>query len=137
MITSEKQHQAAKDQLKSLQASLKAPMKSGVAQAIAEAGKAQAHELINEIRAEIDEYDKTRGMRPSDIPIHSIDDLMVAPIRYRIASHLSIDAFARRVEISARQIARYESEQYQNTSVPNLKKIIERLNIHVEGEVRP
>lgn len=137
MITSEKQHQAAKNQLKSLQASLKAPMKSGVAQAIAEAGKAQTQELIDEIQAEIDEYERIRGMRPSEIPIHSIDDLMVAPIRYRIASHLSIDAFARQVEISARQIARYESEQYKNSSVPNLKKIIERLNIHVQGEVKP
>lgn len=135
MITSDKQYQAAKDQLERLEASLKAPMKPGVAQAIADAGKAQTQELIDEIRAEIDEYDRTRHMKPSEIPIHSIDDLMVAPIRYRIAAHLSIDAFARRVEISARQIARYESEHYQNSSVPNLKKILERLNIRLHGEL--
>lgn len=135
MITSDKQYQAAQDKLKMLEASVKAPTKRGVAKAIVDAGKAQTQELIGELQAEINEYESARRMKPSEIPIRSIDDLMVAPIRYRIAAHLSIDAFARQVEISARQIARYESESYQNSSVPTLKKILEHLNIQLQGKV--
>ena len=60
---------------------------------------------------------------------------MIAPIRYRIAVHMSVDEFARKVGNSARQIARYELESYQNTNSGILRKILEALNIHLDGKV--
>ena len=135
MITSDKQYRAARDQLERLEASRNASSKKGVSAVIADAAKSQINELAEELRVEIDEYERTRAMQPEDVPIQSIDDLMVAPIRYRIASHMSADAFARLVGISVRQILRYESQEYQNSSVPNLKKILVRLNIRLQGKV--
>lgn len=38
-----------------------------------------------------DEYDALKNSRPEDIEIHSRDDLLTAPIRYRIAAHMSVD----------------------------------------------
>lgn len=135
MITSDKQYRAAKNKLKMLEASRTAPSKAGVADAIADAARMQINELAEEIGTEINEYERIRDMQPEEVPIQSIDDLMVAPIRYRIASHMSVEAFDRMVGISVRQILRYESQEYRNSSVPNLKKILARLNIRLQGRV--
>lgn len=135
MITSDKQYAAAKAQLAMLIESLSSPMKKDVPDSIEKAGKAQLQELINEIQFTMDEYDKLKECELSDIEIHSLDDLMVVPIRYRIATHMSIDAFGRKVGISARQIARYEQESYQNTNSSTLRKILSVLNIHLDGRI--
>lgn len=135
MITSAKQCQVTQEKLKMLKDSLNTPNKPDVAEVIARAARMQTQELIDELQKEIDEYHKTFKMEPSEIPIKTIDDLMLAPIRYRISSHLSVDKFARLVDISPRQILRYESQAYQNSSIANFKKILERINIKLKGEI--
>lgn len=135
MITSNKQYVAATEQLAMLTASLSSPKKKGVPELVEKAGKAQLQELISEIQLNIEEYDALKDSKPSDIEIHSLDDLMVLPIRYRIAAHMSIDAFSRKVGVSARQIARYERESYQNTNSSTLRKILGVLDIHLDGKI--
>jgi len=135
MITSKKQYTAAKEQLVMLMTSVSAPKRAGVPDVIENAGKAQLQELIGELQLNIEEYDILTDGKLSDIEIHSVDDLMVVPIRYRIAAHMSIDAFSRKVGVSARQIARYEKENYQNTNSSTLRKILEVLDIHLDGKV--
>ncbi len=135
MITSDKQYTAAKEQLAMLKASLSSPKKKDVPALIEKAGKAQLQELIGEIQLSMEEYDALKKCKPSDIEIHSLDDLMIAPIRYRIAAHMSVDAFSRKVGVSARQIARYETESYQNTNSSTLRKILGVLNIHLDGKI--
>ncbi len=135
MITSDKQYTAAKEQLSMLKASLSSPKKKEVPDFIEKAGKAQLQELISEIQLNMDEYSALKNSEPSDIQIHSLDDLMVLPIRYRIAAHMSLDTFSRKVGISARQIARYEKENYQNTNSSTLRKILGVLNIQLNGRV--
>ena len=135
MITSDKQYEAAKQQLALLAKSLAAPTKKKVPDVIAKAGKAQIKELMAELQSDLDEYESLKKCRPEDVEIHSLDDLLTAPIRYRIASHMSIDEFNRKVGDSARQIIRYESEGYQNITTNTLQKILKGLNIHLEGKV--
>ena len=135
MITSNKQCQVAEEKLKMLEDALDAPNKPGVSKVIAKAARMQTQELIDELQGRIDEYHKTGKMKVSEIPIITVDDLMVAPIRYRIASHLSVDKFALMVEVSPRQILRYESQAYQNSSIANFKKILERINIKLKGKI--
>ena len=135
MITSDKQYEAAKKQLVMLTESLSSPVKKGVPNEIEQAGRAQTQELIDEIQEAINEYHALRNSKPSDVEIHSVDDLMVAPIRYRIAAHMSIDEFGRKVGISPRQIARYENESYQNINSSTFRKILKGLNILLDGKV--
>ena len=135
MITSDKQYEAAKKQLLMLTESLSSPVKKGVPNEIEQAGRAQTRELIAEIQEAINEYHALRNSKPSDVEIHSVDDLMVAPIRYRIAAHMSIDEFGRKVGISPRQIARYENESYQNINSSTFRKILKGLNILLDGKV--
>jgi len=128
MITSDKQYAASKKQLAMLTKSLKAPPKKNVPVLIAKAGKAQLQELIAEIRAEMKEYDELRNSNLSDIAIHSLDDLMVAPIRYRLASRMSIDTFSRKVGVSA-------TEKYSNINSSTFRQILDGLNINLDGHV--
>jgi ribosome-binding protein aMBF1 (putative translation factor) len=135
MITSDKQYAAAKKQLMMLTTSMVAPGKEEAPDLIEQAAKAQMLELVDEIQRNMEEYDRLKESKPSDIEIHSLDDLMVVPIRYRIAAHMSIDAFSRKVGVSARQIARYETENYQNTNSSTLRKILGVLDIHLNGKI--
>ena len=90
---------------------------------------------MDEIQKDINEYEALKNSNSTAVEIHSLDDLMIAPIRYRIAAHMSIDEFSRKVGVSARQIVRYENEGYQNITSSTLQKILKGLNIHLEGKV--
>jgi len=137
MITSDKQYAAAKEQLSMLVQALSAPVKKDVPPVIQEAARSQTKELIAEIQANIDEYSKLVKNHNDGvlIEIHSLSDLLAAPIRYRLANHMSIEVFGRKVGISARQIARYEKEEYQNITTSTLQKILGNLDIHIDGKI--
>jgi len=135
MITSDKQYTVSQKQLTMLHEALAADMKKNVPDIIKEAGKAQLQQLIDEVQAEVTEYEKLKALDLEDLKIHSIQDLMVTPIRYRIASHMSVDAFSRKVGVSARQILRYEAENYNNINTSTLTKILEKLNVSLDGRV--
>ena len=133
----DKQYAAAKEQLSMLIQSLSAPVKKDVPAVIQEAAKSQIKELIAEIQAKIDEYSKLVKNHNDSvvIEIHSLGDLLAAPIRYRLANHMSIEVFGRKVGMSARQIARYEKEEYQNITTSTLQKILGNLDIHIDGKI--
>ena len=135
MIKSGKQYAASKKQLAMLEKSLAANMKNDVPKVIKEAGKKQLRELIDEIKCEIAEYERLRDFKLKDLKIRSVEDLMKMPIRYRIASHMSVDAFSRKVGINARQIHRYEAEEYSNANTNTFKIILERLDVNLNGRV--
>ena len=136
MILSQQQYTATRKKLKMLEDSLSAPRREGVPEKFVQAALAQTRELMGEMQAEIAEYEQITMSDPAEIPVNSIQDLLVAPVRYRLASHKSTEAFARVVGVSARQIFRYEQEDYRNCSVPNLTKILERLNIQLHGHIK-
>ena len=135
MITSEKQYQASKEQLAMLQESFDTKIKENIPEVVREAGKAQLQDLMSELQQEVDEYENLTSSNVKDIPIHSIQDLLVAPIRYRIAARMSVDAFSRKVGISARQIHRYEAAAYTNTNTSTLTLILEKLELKIDGHV--
>ena len=135
MITSKKQYKEACRKLEMLGASLSSGKKPGVPPAIEKAGKAQITELMDNIKKEINEFDSCRNVDISELEIHSLDDLMLLPIKYRIASGMSIDKFAQFVGISPRQINRYEKEHYKNTHTSTLNTILEKLNVGIEGKI--
>ena len=133
MITSDKQYQASKDQLVLLRESFNAPVNEKIPEVVRAVGQVQLQDLIDEVQQDIEEYEKLKNSDVEEIPVHSIQDLLVAPIRYRIASHMSVDAFSRKVGISARQIHRYEAAFYKNSNTSTLTKILEKLDLKIEG----
>ena len=135
MITSDKQYNEALKKIEMLQGSLLLPKKTNIPEIIAEAGKSQIHELIEHIQNDIKEFEKYRDTDIAIIEIHSIDDLMKTPIRYRLAEGMSIDVFAQLVGISPRQINRYEKECYQNSHSSTLKAILKKLKVEIDGRI--
>lgn len=135
MITSDKQYEAAKEKLQMLTQSLLIRTKKDVPQVIAEASRSQVQELIDEINTNIDEYIKLTENKNTTIEIHSLDDLLSAPIRYRLATHMTIEGFGQKVGVSPRQIARYEKEEYQNINTSTLKKILRKLDVNINGRI--
>jgi DNA-binding transcriptional MerR regulator len=133
MITSDKQYEAAKEQLRMLEQSILIPTKKNVPKLIAQAAKRQIKELIDEIKINIDEYLKLIEGNVSSI---KIDSLLYAPIRYRLATHMTIESFGQKVGVSPRQIARYEKEGYQNINTSTFKRILGNLKININGTIQ-
>ena len=135
MIRSDKQYQAAKKQLVSLRKALAAGAHAKAPEAVIRAARGQTAELAAQIEKEIKDYEQLQKTQAKELRIFSLHDLRVAPIRYRIAARMTIEAFARLVHVHSRQIARYESEDYQNVSWDTLLKILERLDVKIEGKM--
>lgn len=136
MIRSNKQYEAAKKQLLSLQQALTPGNQAKAPEAVVRAARGQTTELAAEIEKKIKDYEQLQKTPAKELRIHSLHDLHVAPIRYRIAAHMTVETFAQLVQIHSRQIARYESEDYQNVSWDTLLRILERLNVKIEGTVK-
>ena len=135
MIRSDKQYQAAKKQLVSLRKALAAGAHAKAPEAVIRAARGQTAELAAQIEKEIKDYEQLQKTQAKELRIFSLHDLRVAPIRYRIAARLTIEGFARLVHVHSRQIARYESEDYQNVSWDTLLKILERLDVKIEAKM--
>jgi DNA-binding XRE family transcriptional regulator len=134
MIRSEKQLQAARQQLALLRRQSGGPgTQAKVPKALLRAAKGQTAELAADLEREIEEYEQLQQTR--ELHIRSLEDLRVAPLRYRIAAHLTIEAFAQIIGVHSRQIARYESDEYRNVTWETLFKILEKLGVIIEGKV--
>lgn len=137
MILSQKQYAETGRKLAMLEASLDAPPREGAPTVIVNAARAQTRELIDELRGELAGYEAAVQADPDQIPVESLDDLLAAPIRYRLATRMSTEAFARKVGVSARQIFRYEQEGYLNCSMPNFVGILGALDLRLVGRIAP
>src|SRR4051812_13462188 len=109
MITSDRQLEAALKKLKLLQSSMKLELKPGTPRVLGVALHGQTQELVEELKNEIQEYKRLKNSQLVEIPIRSLEELMNAPIRYRLARKMTIEQFAHSVHVHSRQIARYES----------------------------
>ena len=74
-------------------------------------------------------------LRPESLKISSANDLMLMPIRYRIASHMSVETFSRMVKVSTEQVLHYEASRYSDTSTKILIEILSRIGVSVRGQI--
>jgi hypothetical protein len=133
MITSQRQLIAAKEKIKMLKESLVAECKKDVPEILKSAATGQIEELIAEMESEVNEYECLKSSKLSEIQIFSLEDLMDAPIKYRLAKGMTIEDFARKVDVHSRQIARYETEHYHNATTDTMIKILTCLDIKISG----
>ena len=134
MITSERQLAVNNLKLRELRESLvKIKSQKSV---FAKASILETKALIQNLESEVEEYETLRDSGVEAIEINSLEDLMLLPIKYRIAKRMTQDAFARAVEIPVRMIARYEVEGYRNISGDNLHKILSKLPLKLSGKLK-
>lgn len=136
MITSERQLMSTQKRLNTLRQWLADPTRPAVeSEALAKLSRDELERLVQLLEQEVQEYLATKTMDVQDIAIHSPAELLLAPIRYRIATGMTVEEFSRLVNVAQRQIARYEALGYQNCSMPTFQKIMERLNVRLEGRI--
>ena len=126
MITSDRQLTAAVKKIDSLKESL-ANMKASTGGILSKASIIQTEALAKELEDDVLEYRKIYAEGLGAINIKTPEDIMLLPIKYRIAKHLTKEAFAKEVGVPVRMIARYEAEEYTNITGETFKKILHNL----------
>jgi len=126
MIKSERQLNTTKKKVASLKESL-AEMKKSANGVLGNSAVIQTEALTQELESEVLEYEKLYTEGLDAIDIQSPEDIMLLPIKYRIAKHLTKEAFAKEVDVSVRMISRYEAEEYPNINGETFKKILHNL----------
>lgn len=134
MITSDRQLKASKEKLAELKKSLDKDSSSSINPILAKSAKVQTQTLIQEIENEISLYENLKTKGVAAIKLNSIADVLNLPVMYRVAKGMSQEQFARLVDVGLRQIARYESEGYENINGENFKKILSKINLKMEVE---
>jgi ribosomal protein L17 len=136
MITSERQLSTTNKKIESLQETMKKLTEEAKSKPLAKASKIQTQALIKELQQEVFEYEelKTKGL--DAIELNDLADIMLIPIKYRIAKRMTQETFANEVEIPLRMIARYESEGYRNITGENFHKILQKLHLKLPGKLK-
>ena len=135
MIINDSQLKASEAALVYLVKLLDEPMKKDIPEIVANASKRQIQFQIKEIKDQIEAHKKLKMAVRYSEHIKSFEDLLKIPITYRKAFGLTLDQFAREIEVSARQIARYEKEEYLNIGVVNLLKILKKIDLMISGKI--
>lgn len=136
MITSDRQLSVTMKKIDSLQESFKKLSEDAKVKPLANASMIQTKSLIKELQTEVAEYEdlKTNGLEA--IELNDLSEVMLLPIKYRIAKKMTQENFAKVVEVPLRMIARYESDGYKNISGENLHKILSKLHLKILGKLK-
>ena len=90
---------------------------------------------LEDLRAELEEYEELKSAERSAISVASFDELASGLIKARIAAGLSQRALAQRLNLKEQQIQRYEAEGYASASYRRLCEVAHALGIRVESEM--
>ena len=88
------------------------------------------------LESDIAEYLMLLEKGPEGLTIKRPQDVLLLPVRYRIAKKMTLDEFAEMVGVPARMIFRYEEKGYENAIGINVEKILSRLPVGIETQVR-
>jgi transcriptional regulator with XRE-family HTH domain len=90
---------------------------------------------LDELREEIDEYEKLRAGGITSLQINSLEELPTALIKARIASGLTQKELADKLGVKEQQIQRYEQNDYAGVSIDRIREIINALNVSVKQSI--
>jgi ribosome-binding protein aMBF1 (putative translation factor) len=92
---------------------------------------------LEDLRAELTQYELLRSGQRADLHLESLDELPRALIQARIAAGLSQKDLAQRLGLKEQQIQRYEATEYASAKLGRLQQIMGALGIRLrlEGEL--
>ncbi len=133
MITNERQYQISKAQAAKFLAAIDAPDTNARAphprarKALREAAQSQLDELL----AELGEYERLRDGQLTSITAESIAELAPALIKARIMRNWTQKELADKLAVAEQQVQRYEATQYRGVSVERLQSVADALSLRV------
>lgn len=139
MITNERQYKITRSEADRFRKAIgdlaKAPPRDSVHPRLAEAEREAMESQLEDLQAELSEYDHLRDADLSMISVNSFDDLADGLIKARIASNLSQKALAERLGLKEQQIQRYEAERYASASYQRLREIAGALGVRITNDI--
>ncbi len=130
MITNEAQRRATEAHLRQFEealANLRGKKRSKLAQLEIDAVRSQADDL----RAELDEYDRLRSGTVSTFEASSLAELATLLIKARIARGWSQRQLADLLGVAEQQVQRYEATGYRSASLARICNVAEALDVTI------
>ena len=89
-----------------------------------------------DLRQELAEYDALKGRQVSTLELHSLSELPDLLIKARIARGYTQADLAKRLQLKAQQIQRYEATRYRSVSFARLLDIARSLDLDLHETIR-
>jgi len=90
---------------------------------------------IEELRHQLDHYEKLRDGHITSREITSLDDLPDALIEARIAAKLTQRQLAERLGVAEQQIQRWEANDYSGVNLTRLQEIADALGVQIHETI--
>jgi transcriptional regulator with XRE-family HTH domain len=139
MITNERQYKITRSEAdrfrKAIDELVKGPARAGFHPRLLQAEREAMESQLDDLQAELLEYDRLKSTDLSVISINSFDGLADGLIKARIASGLSQKALAERLGLKEQQIQRYEAERYGSASYQRLREIADALGVRIKNDI--
>ena len=91
---------------------------------------------LGRLEGEVDEFETLQAAGPEGLSIKRPQDVLLLPMRYRIAKKMTLEEFSEMVGVGARLIWRYENDGYTTAKGHTLNRILSKLPVDIETEVR-
>lgn len=90
---------------------------------------------LADLREELNEYESLRSGRRRVLQLNSFGDLPRALIQARIASGMSQEDLAKKLDVKPQQIQRYEATDYLGASLSRVSEVVQVLGLRVQEDV--
>lgn len=131
MITNHRQYQITQAQAERFRQALAAPDAPGLHPRAAKAMRDGLKSQLEDIEAEIAEYDALRQGRVTALEAHSILGIGEALIKARIMRNLTQKELAERLSLAEQQVQRYEATHYRGVAAERLQEVADALKLTV------
>ena len=140
MITNERQYKITKRKERSFHEAIgrfdaQGSGTSGVHPRIRQAEREAMESQLDDLRAELAEYDRLKAADLSVITTASVEELADGLIKARIAAGLSQRVLAQRLGVKEQQIQRYEAERYASASYRRLCQVSHALGVRIRNDI--
>lgn len=135
MITSTQQRNLVADRIEALRQRLDTTPKAGVPSHIAAMEAAQVTEEIEELSADLEEYDRACSADLATYVFDTYEAFLKFPIVIRLAKHMSQQEFAEFVGVSLSQLKRYEAETYRNAPTHVVNQVLQRFKLQYSARI--
>jgi HTH-type transcriptional regulator/antitoxin HigA len=131
MITNQRQYLNTKAEAERFRQALAAPATRGLHPKAVKAMRDGLRSQLDDLEAEIAEYEALRQGRVTTLEAHSILGIGEALIKARIMRNLTQKELAERLSLAEQQVQRYEATNYRGVAAERLQEVADALRIKV------
>jgi transcriptional regulator with XRE-family HTH domain len=139
MITNERQYRITRSEAEKFRKALAgmgtSNVREGVHPRLVQAEREALQSQLQDLQAEIAEYEQLKSAAVPVIAVNSFDELAEGLIKARIAAGLSQKDLADRLNLKEQQIQRYEAERYGPASYQRLREVAEAIGVRIRNDI--